>query len=128
MRSHAAYPKRTARQWPDSSSHIILGQFSKATAGTAWPLSQSGEFITINIPAADNNTSDADVRFLNDQLNSYNVKTIRIRDGRIVSFFICDHSAQVIVGLYGWTWGGMCEVRYLWIREEYVNAAMARPC
>jgi ribosomal protein S18 acetylase RimI-like enzyme len=75
--------------------------------------------MTINIPAVDDNPSDADVHFLDDQINRYNVQTTGITDGRVMSFFIRDKSARLIAGLYGWTWGGTCEVRYLWVREEF---------
>ena len=67
----------------------------------------------------DENPSDADVHFLEDQINTYNFVTTGITDGRIISFIIRDDRAQIIAGLYGWTWGGTCEVRYLWVREGF---------
>jgi hypothetical protein len=58
----------------------------------------------IDIPPADNNPSDADVYFLEDQINQYNVETTKIDDGRIMSFLLRDEHADIIAGLYGWTW------------------------
>jgi len=73
----------------------------------------------IDMPPIDENPSDADVHFLDDQINRYNFETTGITDGRIISLLIRDDRAEIIAGLYGWTWGGTCEVRYLWVREEY---------
>jgi GNAT superfamily N-acetyltransferase len=32
--------------------------------------------------------------------------------------FIRDGSGRVRGGLYGWTWGGCCELQHLWVDEE----------
>jgi ribosomal protein S18 acetylase RimI-like enzyme len=84
----------------------------------------------IDIPPVDDNPADADVHFLDDRINEYNVQTTRVADGRILSFFIRDEKAEIVAGLYGWTWGGACEIRYLWVREDrrrrgYGKALMA---
>ena len=42
--------------------------------------------MTFNIPAADHNPSDADIHFLDDQINRYNVQATGITDGRVMSF------------------------------------------
>jgi ribosomal protein S18 acetylase RimI-like enzyme len=73
----------------------------------------------INVPPIDENPSDADVRFLDDEIDRYNVEKTGITDGRIISVLIRDDRAGIIAGLYGWTWGGTCEVRYLWVREGF---------
>jgi len=54
---------------------------------------------------------DADVHLLDDQMNEYNVETTGINDARIVSFFVRDERGDIIAGLYGCTWGGICAVR-----------------
>ena len=51
-------------------------------------------------------------------------------DGRILSFFVRDEKTEIVAGLYGWTWGRACEIRYLWVREDrrkrgYGKALMA---
>src|SRR5271169_4549015 len=73
----------------------------------------------INIPKVEENPSDGDIHFLDDRINEYNFETTGIRDGRVVSFFLRGRDASIIAGLYGWTWGGCCEVRYLWVRQDY---------
>jgi GNAT superfamily N-acetyltransferase len=73
----------------------------------------------ITIPPVDENLSDADVHFLEDNINQYNVETTKIGDGRPLSFLLRDERADIIAGLYGWTCGGTCEIRYLWVREDF---------
>ena len=75
--------------------------------------------MSINIPPVDEDPSDADVHFLEDHINQYNVETTKIGDGRIISFLLRNERADIIAGLYGWTWGGTCEIRYLWVREDF---------
>jgi ribosomal protein S18 acetylase RimI-like enzyme len=73
----------------------------------------------INLPTIDDNPADADVHFLDDRINEYNFETTGITDGRAVSYLLRDDAGEIIAGLYGWTWGGTCEVRYLWVRGDY---------
>lgn len=73
----------------------------------------------IELPPSDENPADADVHFLDDRINEYNFETTGITDGKIVSYFVRDDADEIIAGLYGWTWGGTCEVRYLWVRADY---------
>jgi GNAT superfamily N-acetyltransferase len=84
----------------------------------------------IDIPSVDDNPPDADVRFLEDRITEYNVETTGITDGRILSFFIRDERQEIVAGLFGWTWGGACEIRDLWVRKDmrkngYGKALMA---
>ena len=72
----------------------------------------------IELPSVNENPSDAEVHFLDDRINEYNVETTGIGDGRILSFLIRDDRAEIIAGLYGWTWGTACEIRYLWVRKD----------
>jgi hypothetical protein len=50
--------------------------------------------MSIDIPLVDENPSDADVHFLDDQINRYNFETTGISDGRIISFLIRDERAD----------------------------------
>jgi len=73
----------------------------------------------IRIPPVNESPDDADVHFLDDRINQYNFETTGITDGRIFSFFVRDELGDIIAGLYGWTWGGTCAVRYLWVRADH---------
>ena len=66
----------------------------------------------------DDNPDARDVSFLEDRLNEYNIRTTGMDDGRLVSIFLRDEAGQMFAGLYGWTWGGTCEIRFLWVRED----------
>ena len=73
----------------------------------------------IRLPSIDENPSDSDFHFLEDRINEYNVETTGIADGRILSWLVRDERGDIIAGLYGWTWGGMCEIRDLWVRKDH---------
>lgn len=60
-----------------------------------------------------------DIQFLEDQINEFNFATTGIRDGQTLAAFLRDASGQVAAGLYGWTWGGCAEVRFLWVRDDW---------
>ncbi len=60
----------------------------------------------------------ADVAFLEDRLYEFNTVRTGIDDGTLLGIFVRDDAGAVIAGLYGWTWGACCEVRYLWVRED----------
>lgn len=59
-----------------------------------------------------------DVQFLEDQINAFNISQTGIRDGRLLACFVRGEAQQVVAGFYGWTWGGCCEIRYLWVQRE----------
>jgi GNAT superfamily N-acetyltransferase len=59
-----------------------------------------------------------DVRFLEDRLNEHNVARTRRRDYRPLALFERDERGSIVAGLYGWTWAGWLEVRFVWVRED----------
>ncbi len=68
--------------------------------------------------SVDDNPDPRDVSFLEDRINEYNIRTTGMDDGRLLSIFLRDEAGQMIAGLYGWTWGGTCEIRFLWVSED----------
>ena len=60
----------------------------------------------------------ADVAVLEDRLYEFNVAHTGIADGVLLALFVRDPGDTIAAGLYGWTWGACCEVRYLWVRED----------
>ena len=60
-----------------------------------------------------------DVQFLDDRLYEYNVSRTGIADGRLLAIILWDRDNNIIAGLYGWTWGNCCEVRTLWVHEQW---------
>ena len=60
-----------------------------------------------------------DVRFLDDRLYEFNAAATGISDGRLLAIFLRDDQNDIIAGLYGWTWGQCCEVKTLWVHEDW---------
>ncbi len=74
--------------------------------------------MTINSPVTVDDSPDAsDVEFLEDQINRYNVARTGIDDGRRLVIIQRDEEG-IAAGLYGFTWGGVLEVKLLWVRED----------
>jgi GNAT superfamily N-acetyltransferase len=63
----------------------------------------------------DDQPSSADIQFLEDRINEFNFATVGVSDGRLLSIFVRNDAGQIVAGLYGWTWAGCCEVRFLWV-------------
>ena len=70
------------------------------------------------ISVIDNPNRD-DVRWLGDQLDAFNAARTGIDDGHYLAIFLRDDDAQIVAGLFGWTWGDTCEVRTLWVHEDW---------
>ena len=70
------------------------------------------------IPPAESEPRPEDVRFLEDQLYLYNVEKTGFDDGRWLAFFVRDADGAIAAGLHGWTWGSVCKVQTLWVRED----------
>ena len=62
--------------------------------------------------------SKADIDELEELLNEFNFATTGIRDGLEVAIFERDEAGRMVAGLYGWTWGGHCEIDMLWLDES----------
>jgi ribosomal protein S18 acetylase RimI-like enzyme len=60
-----------------------------------------------------------DVQLLDDCLYEFNARRTGIDDGRLRGIFARDARGQMIGGLYGWTWGGCCEIKFLWVHEAW---------
>lgn len=60
-----------------------------------------------------------DVELLEDRLAEHNMAYTGITDGRLLAILLRDDHNDIIAGLYGWTWGGCCEIRSLWVHEEW---------
>jgi GNAT superfamily N-acetyltransferase len=59
-----------------------------------------------------------DIRVLEDLIYEFNRTATGIRDGRYLALFLRDGDGRVIGGLFGWTWGATCYVRYLFVPQE----------
>jgi GNAT superfamily N-acetyltransferase len=68
----------------------------------------------------------SEVQFLEDQINEFNFATTGFNDGRLLSILVKDEQGQAAAGLYGWTWGGCAEVRFLWVRKDWRGQGYGR--
>jgi len=65
--------------------------------------------------------SDADravAQRLIDEIDRFNVAATGVTE--VGEFVLSEHDAdgELAAGAYGWTWGGMCWVEALWVRED----------
>ena len=58
------------------------------------------------------------VRLLEDRIYEFNVQQTGIADGKSFGLFLRDPTGVVIGGAYGWSWGGTCFLRYLFVPAE----------
>jgi ribosomal protein S18 acetylase RimI-like enzyme len=72
----------------------------------------------------------ADRSFLSDQINAFNVQTTGIDDGRELAVIVRGRDGEIVAGIYGWTWGGFCEIETLWVdqglRHQGLGTALLR--
>jgi N-acetylglutamate synthase-like GNAT family acetyltransferase len=59
-----------------------------------------------------------DIAYLEQRLDEYNLSHTGITDARLLMIVLRDDSGDIIAGLHGWTWGGCCEVKTLWVHER----------
>lgn len=59
-----------------------------------------------------------DLHFLGDQINTYNMTQTGSYDGRALAVFMRDDQGEIIAGISGYTWAGMCEIEFLWVRPD----------
>ena len=69
------------------------------------------------ILASDNAKPD-DLQFLEEQVNEYNFSTTGFRNARLLVMLLRDSAGRIYAGLSGHTWGGVAEVRFLWVDER----------
>jgi len=62
--------------------------------------------------------SPEDIRVLEELIFAFNEAATGIRDGKLLTLFMRDRNGRVLGGLYGWTWGATCYVRYLYVPPE----------
>ena len=60
-----------------------------------------------------------DVQFLEDRIDEHNLSHTGITDVRLLTIILRNDDDAIIAGVYGWTWGGCCEVKTLWVHEQW---------
>jgi GNAT superfamily N-acetyltransferase len=67
----------------------------------------------------DTHPEGREVERLKDRIDTFNVDVTKIHDFEELAIFLRDSSAQMIAGLYAYTWGGCLDVRLLWVRDDF---------
>ena len=65
-----------------------------------------------------------DVELLEDEINRFNYAVTGFHDGRSLAAFLRDGEGRLRAGLAGHTWGGCCEIRFLWVTEAERRAGL----
>jgi GNAT superfamily N-acetyltransferase len=56
---------------------------------------------------------------LDDLLDNHNIAHTGIRDGRSMSIMLRAEDGELYAGLHGFTWGGCCVIKTLWVAESH---------
>jgi ribosomal protein S18 acetylase RimI-like enzyme len=66
----------------------------------------------------DANPTFEDAEFLAEPLYHYNVEQTGYDDGRMLTIWLYNDANERRAGLQGWTWGGSCYIRDLWVHPD----------
>jgi GNAT superfamily N-acetyltransferase len=77
----------------------------------------------LDIVASDNAKLE-DLQFLEEQVNEFNFATTGCRDARLLVMLLRDSAGRIYAGLSGHTWGGVAEVRFLWVEQSRRHAGL----
>jgi len=61
----------------------------------------------------------SEIRFLEDGLTAFNAEATGIGEGRLLTVMARDEAGSPTGGATGWTWAGICHVRYLYVAPEH---------
>jgi GNAT superfamily N-acetyltransferase len=59
-----------------------------------------------------------DLRFLEDKIDQYNMTQTGAYDGQALAIFVRNEQYEIIAGISGYTWAGMCEIEFLWVHPD----------
>jgi GNAT superfamily N-acetyltransferase len=62
--------------------------------------------------------SEADVRFVEERIDAYNVAATGYDDYRPLAIFVRDSEGAIIAGLTGFTWGGTLKIEFFWVHDD----------
>jgi len=70
--------------------------------------------------------SSTDVTFVEDRLYEFNAGATGINDGQLLGVFLRDDTGAIIAAATGHTWGGVCELRQVWVAEPLRKRGVGR--
>lgn len=58
------------------------------------------------------------IQLLEDKIYEYNSAKINKDDGCLFSRIVINENKDIIAGIAGWTWAGVCEITQFWVNED----------
>lgn len=62
--------------------------------------------------------NEADVRFIEERIDAYNIAATGYDDYRPLAIFVRDSEGAIIAGLTGFTWGSTLKIEFFWVHED----------
>jgi ribosomal protein S18 acetylase RimI-like enzyme len=62
--------------------------------------------------------SQDDLRFLTDQVDQHNITITGYHDFQMLACFIRNAQQDIVAGISGYTWGGCCQIEFLWVHPD----------
>jgi GNAT superfamily N-acetyltransferase len=59
-----------------------------------------------------------DLEFLEEQINKHNKVQTGVYEWGALAIFVRDEAGAIMAGISGYTWAGMCEIHFLWVKPE----------
>lgn len=67
-----------------------------------------------------------ELQYLEDQINQHNISATGFEDYQPLAVLVHDSENRLIAGLSGYTWGGCCEILFLWVHADYRQMGYGR--
>jgi GNAT superfamily N-acetyltransferase len=75
--------------------------------------------------AVEDRPDPADVAWLETRVAEHTSELTGHTDEAQLAIFVRDASGALRAGIYGWTWGGCCELQHLWVDETLRGRGLA---
>ncbi len=74
----------------------------------------------------DDDPSTAEQDAVNDQLNAFNMACVGRKDFQPLNYVLRDADDSIVAGILAFTWGGGCEIRILWVRDDWRRQGLGK--
>ena len=76
--------------------------------------------------AIESDPTPHELQYLEDQINQHNINETGFADYQPLAVFVRDAENRPIAGISGYTWGGCCEILFLWVHPDYQKMGYGR--
>jgi len=66
------------------------------------------------------------IQLLEDNIYEYNCGETHVANGNLFSRFVRDENREIIAGIAGWTWAGICEITQLWVDQHMRKGGLGK--